>query len=1287
MLLANRNYNCSNSNGVLEQNYLDLLKTIHSYSATDGSKLSPIDFPLNHSNVIHLPPILWMNYQTPAEKIKVTNNGVTAIVKGEWAERPFIQSGPLFNDYVFAQIHFHWGEHNTTGSEHAIDGIRYPLEMHVVHFKREYVNLEEALHREDGVVVLVHLFDIQENCDSILDQITDVLPLMQVARTSVELTPASLAVLVRPFSADYYLYWGSITSELKLHRVLWLVSRMILPISSKQIDEFRRLQNYKGDLLTKNSSEPYKLEGRALFLVSPTIPFDNPVYGVTRKVFKNEIKYSTSSTLDISDIEYKSLTCMTNKNINKKKVLKENDDIKYKKKVKLHSTEELHNKMTVYHKVNYSTPCGKRVCSSHNKAVPKSKVNIINSKLTELSGNSSDNAYSKTTTLVSEVTNPQMTKRIVNSETSLSSLYISENKSKSLTHIYESQDKYLTKSRSLLSIKRNIYMNKVDSSTENSWVLMDSVQQNRNKEDSKSNITSTFSSSKYILPTCNSPDQFGNNNFDNKVKINKSQIFEVNLTQTKSKANANNPHSVKISEYGTCDKFMIKILNTEKRLYEDSLKKSNRIIEYKKKEEENDTKKSSKTRFKHIFEEEYINGNNENVGLNNSMYNYTVNGPRNLSDATLKYDRKPKNVKEIFKRKEENSPKLHYEINRPTKGKKILVEHKIPISYKIADRRPHVCYKIFEPITPPIKTEIFPDSFNKLNLNSDNKVNLSKFVFHNNFIDSAEQPILSYKKEESEEDINVDTFNECTSHETIHGSTKSMKNNKLGASKSFETLEKEILLSKPISFILKTKSRSNKELQKRLISNLSLGQSNKRPLTDIKYYMTSIKTKVNQPKDIKDSEEDDEQNILQITNKVKLKSLDTNLEEISKTNTSEDNPILYKSQMKRINAEPDQDVTKHNLPKLLVSPPEIEDIDTDVDSESPNLFSTKYFSTKINNNSLNAIGSKRTLLNQISKQEDMFIGDDNSPYCIIDHQQIQKDLHNEKYSKILQMSEKQKFIKKNPRLIENLIIDQIKIPVDEFELLKQIQGNEKKTKFIKDVKTVNEVFKITNNDHLKGRILKNNVNFNEFECSHKLEHQNTKYFQSEQKINSEYIMRDNKYDVKENITQFITSRESGSKLLNSDSSKVFVKRNTLMKLINLQNKKFSRKGDNDKESSYLQVNYETLPNQSAVGNSNIKQKMDSFTMWPNDLKTKKHSRIEEINVNNIMNFNCDKIKKIRHKEPIVLNGNINTDFQENESNSENYEVNSVNGSMISKKIKANNKRTKLYISRTLLCRK
>lgn len=73
---------------------------------------------------------------------------------------PHISGGPLNGHYEFSQMHFHWGENDTIGSEDLIDGVSYPLELHMVFYKKQYRNQRDALDHSDGLTVLAFFYEV-----------------------------------------------------------------------------------------------------------------------------------------------------------------------------------------------------------------------------------------------------------------------------------------------------------------------------------------------------------------------------------------------------------------------------------------------------------------------------------------------------------------------------------------------------------------------------------------------------------------------------------------------------------------------------------------------------------------------------------------------------------------------------------------------------------------------------------------------------------------------------------------------------------------------------------------------------------------------------------------------------------------------------------------------------------------------------------------------------------------------------------------------------------------------
>lgn len=76
---------------------------------------------------------------------------------------PYVFGGRLTNEYVLEGLHFHWGNRNNLGSEHVVNDIQYPLEMHIIHRNRRYPNVSEALKHGDGLTVLAFFYQVR-NC-------------------------------------------------------------------------------------------------------------------------------------------------------------------------------------------------------------------------------------------------------------------------------------------------------------------------------------------------------------------------------------------------------------------------------------------------------------------------------------------------------------------------------------------------------------------------------------------------------------------------------------------------------------------------------------------------------------------------------------------------------------------------------------------------------------------------------------------------------------------------------------------------------------------------------------------------------------------------------------------------------------------------------------------------------------------------------------------------------------------------------------------------------------------
>ena len=154
-----------------------------------------------------------------------------------------MNGGGLPDNYVFSQLHFHWGSSPTKGgSEHVINLKRYPAEMHMVHFNSKYKTLSEAVNHADGLAIFAIFIDTNT---------TNYSPPMYSKLWRWDTAFQSLTSVFNQFQTDD-------GSEVKLpkHFPLWY----LLP------DDLGNFYRYQGSLTTPGCSE----------IVAWTI-FDSPI--------------------------------------------------------------------------------------------------------------------------------------------------------------------------------------------------------------------------------------------------------------------------------------------------------------------------------------------------------------------------------------------------------------------------------------------------------------------------------------------------------------------------------------------------------------------------------------------------------------------------------------------------------------------------------------------------------------------------------------------------------------------------------------------------------------------------------------------------------------------------------------------------------------------------------------------------------------------------------------------------------------------------------------------------
>ncbi|CAH2085884.1 unnamed protein product [Euphydryas editha] len=232
-------------------------------ACTSGTQQSPINIMSRDALVdkhgAHIKgPLVFRGYSNV--NASGENNGHTVIWTIEEDEpMPILSGGPLRGNYSFLQFHLHWL------SEHAIDGMKYPMEIHFLHIKTG-LTVEEALQRPDGLAVIAVICQVHsgEESEYALEELSPMLP--KIINQSK--LPASVIDLTRLFSPNmqsYYTYHGSLTTPQCQEVVTWIVMDTPLIISDTQyklfskvdvggIDNYRSLQPVNRVIYRSNAS-------------------------------------------------------------------------------------------------------------------------------------------------------------------------------------------------------------------------------------------------------------------------------------------------------------------------------------------------------------------------------------------------------------------------------------------------------------------------------------------------------------------------------------------------------------------------------------------------------------------------------------------------------------------------------------------------------------------------------------------------------------------------------------------------------------------------------------------------------------------------------------------------------------------------------------------------------------------------------------------------------------------------------------------------------------------------
>ncbi|XP_070758495.1 receptor-type tyrosine-protein phosphatase gamma-like [Enoplosus armatus] len=168
--------------------------------------------------------------------MKNTGKTVAIMLKDDY----FVRGAGLPGRFKAEKVEFHWGPSNgSEGSEHSINGRRYPVEMQIYMYNSDdFDSLGAALREKRIIAAMAVFFQVGGKDNPAVDPIIHGLKGVVHHEKETVLEPFVLKDLLPSSLGSYYRYTGSLTTPPCSKVVEWIIFSRPIYVSYKQLESF-----------------------------------------------------------------------------------------------------------------------------------------------------------------------------------------------------------------------------------------------------------------------------------------------------------------------------------------------------------------------------------------------------------------------------------------------------------------------------------------------------------------------------------------------------------------------------------------------------------------------------------------------------------------------------------------------------------------------------------------------------------------------------------------------------------------------------------------------------------------------------------------------------------------------------------------------------------------------------------------------------------------------------------------------------------------------------------------